>query len=80
MDTLPPFSPEAEALQPGIYQHYKGARYKVHGVVRHSETLQEMVHYEHLDDGSQWVRPLNMFLETVTTPDGTKPRFHMVTW
>jgi len=32
----------------GTYLHYKGEKYKVHGVVRHSETLEEMVLYEPL--------------------------------
>ncbi len=53
----------------GIYQHYKGQKYKVHGVVKHSETLEDLVYYEALypnELGQMWVRPYKMFLETVT--------------
>ena len=49
----------------GLYEHYKGKRYRVHGVARHSETLEEVVYYECLyenDLGRWWVRPLGMFL------------------
>lgn len=62
----------------GVYQHYKGPRYKVIDVVRHSETLEELVLYETLyenDLGKLWVRPKDMFLENL--PDGT-PRFKYV--
>lgn len=48
----------------GIYQHYKGPKYRVLGLVRHSETLEELVHYECLYDnpnGQYWVRPRAMF-------------------
>ena len=51
-----------------IYQHYKGMRYKVHAVVLHSETLEELVFYEALYEnkiGMLWVRPKNMFLESI---------------
>lgn len=50
----------------GIYRHYKGKQYRVHGVVKHSETLEDMVLYEALyenDLGKMWVRPKTMFLE-----------------
>lgn len=49
----------------GVYEHYKGKRYKVHGVCRHSETLEELVHYECLYEnelGVMWVRPKDLFL------------------
>lgn len=47
-----------------IYKHYKGKKYLVHDIVRHSETLEEMVFYETLyecDLGQMWVRPLELF-------------------
>lgn len=62
----------------GIYSHYKNKRYKVTGVARHSETLEEMVVYEALyenDLGKVWVRPKKMFLEEVTVGDYSGPRF-----
>ena len=64
-----------------VYQHYKGKRYKVHGVVRHSETLEELVLYETLyenDLGKMWVRPKKMFLEKVEVNGELVPRFKPV--
>ena len=53
-------------LKPGgYYRHYKNKPYRAIGVVRHSETLEEMALYEALypnDLGQMWVRPLEMFL------------------
>lgn len=63
----------------GLYEHYKGKKYRVHQVVRHSETLEELVYYEALyenDLGNFWVRPKAMFLENVTLANGEEvPRF-----
>jgi len=43
-------------LQLGIYEHYKGKRYRVLGVARHSETQEELVVYQELyGDGNLWV-------------------------
>ncbi len=64
----------------GIYNHYKNKRYKVIGVVRHSETQEEMVLYETLYEnpsGKLWVRPKTMFLEDVKTPGYSGPRFRL---
>ena len=60
------------------YVHYKNKRYKVVGMARHSETLEEMVVYEALyenDLGRVWVRPLKMWSEQVITSDYAGPRF-----
>ncbi|MFH2019701.1 MAG: DUF1653 domain-containing protein [bacterium] len=57
----------------GKYRHYKGIMYEVLGVVKHSETLEDYVHYRALYDNKiskEWVRPLQMFQETVTLSDG----------
>ena len=59
---------------PGKYKHYKGGVYEVIGVARHSETLEKMVVYMH-DDGALWVRPLDMFNETVEVAGEQVPRF-----
>jgi hypothetical protein len=62
----------------GKYKHYKGKEYRVIGLAKHSETLEELVIYEALYDNPEsklWVRPKKMFLEEVEV-DGQKiPRF-----
>lgn len=70
-----------ESIKPGIYQHFKGNKYRVHGLVKHSESLEPMVLYEALyenPEGKMWVRPLKMFTETVTHNGQTLPRFTYV--
>ncbi|MCQ4347907.1 DUF1653 domain-containing protein [Pseudomonas stutzeri] len=66
-------------LQTGLYRHYKGNQYRVLGVVRHSETEEELVIYQALyGDFGLWVRPLAMFLESVEVNGETLPRFALV--
>ncbi|MEE3077912.1 MAG: DUF1653 domain-containing protein [Bdellovibrionota bacterium] len=65
----------------GLYQHYKGMNYRLIDIVRHSETLEELVYYECLYDndlGKLWVRPKDMFLETVTIDGKETPRFKYI--
>ena len=53
-------------IQLGIYQHFKGNYYKVIGIAKHSETLEEMVVYKALyGNGDVWIRPLSMFTTKV---------------
>ena len=61
---------------PGLYRHFKGGLYRVEGVARHSETLEEMVVYRALyGEGGLWVRPAAMWNETVTHEGVLQPRF-----
>ncbi len=63
-------------MQKGIYRHWKGGKYEVLDIVKHSETLEEMVLYRHLDDdGGLWVRPKAMFEETNERDGKTMLRF-----
>jgi hypothetical protein len=66
----------------GKYQHSKsGNFYRVIGVVKHSETLEDLVLYECLYDNPRsklWVRPLNMFTEDVVLDGKKVPRFKYV--
>lgn len=76
---LPPLSETARSLKLGIYEHYKGLRYQLLSIARHSETLEEMVVYQALyGDRGVWVRPLNMFVETVEIDGKEIPRFKRV--
>ncbi len=70
-------------IQKGIYEHYKGKRYEVMDVARHSETMELMVVYKALykgdfPDGLLWVRPLNMFQENVLVNGQSVPRFRKI--
>lgn len=66
-------------LRRGRYRHYKGRDYEVLGMVRHSETEEELVLYRTLyGDFSLWVRPKAMFLETVSVAGKAQPRFAFV--
>ncbi len=61
---------------PGRYRHYKGMEYQVLDTVRHSETCEPMTLYRALyGEQGLWVRPAEMFLETVVIEGIAKPRF-----
>jgi hypothetical protein len=63
-------------ITPGRYRHYKGREYKVLGIARHSETLEELVVYrQEYGDRGLWVRPAAMFAETVEVGGRPVPRF-----
>ena len=63
-------------ILPGLYRHFKGGLYRVEGVARHSETLEEMVVYRALyGEGGLWVRPAAMWNETVAHEGVLQPRF-----
>lgn len=63
-------------IKAGLYQHYKGAQYRVIDTVRHSETEEELVLYRALyGEKGLWVRPLVMFTETVLIDGKEVPRF-----
>ena len=65
----------------GIYQHHKGMKYRVLGVAKHSETLEDLVVYEALYDNKVsklWVRPLDMFLDKIEKDGKLINRFEFV--
>lgn len=62
----------------GIYKHYRGKKYKIIGVAKHSETLEDLVVYECLYENPKsklWVRPEKMFEEQVEINGQEVPRF-----
>lgn len=68
-------------LELGLYKHYKGNIYEVINIAKHSETLEDMVVYKatYQPEGDNWwVRPLNMFLETVIIEGVEKKRFEKI--
>ena len=65
-----------EELKIGRYRHFKGNEYRVIGIAKHSETLEEMVVYQALyGEGGIWVRPAHMWNETVERDGYCGPRF-----
>lgn len=70
---------EQSLIPRGIYQHYKGNRYKVLGTARHSETEEPLVIYQMLyGDYSFWARPLTLFCGTVEVDGKPVPRFRFI--
>ncbi len=66
-------------IKTGIYEHFKGKRYEVLGIAKHSETLEELVVYRALYGKHQlWVRPTALFLEKVEVEGKKVPRFRFV--
>ena len=58
------------------YRHFKGGLYKLIGLAKDSETLEEMVAYQALNGERQmWVRPMELFFEEVERDGKRMPRF-----
>ena len=65
-------------LKLGVYKHYKGNKYLVIGLAKHSETLEQMVVYTTLYDNQEskmWIRPLTMFFEEIEINGIKQARF-----
>lgn len=56
------------------YIHYKGGRYKVVSMAKHTETDEVLVIYTSIEFGSFHARPLNLFMDRV---DNTQ-RFKLI--
>lgn len=69
---------ENEIVPGAIYQHYKGKHYRVIGIGKHSESLEDVILYEALYDnplGRLWCRPAFMWSELVDVQGEKVPRF-----
>ena len=66
-----------EEVQIGkVYRHFKGNEYRVIGIAKHSETLEEMVVYQALyGEQAVWVRPVSMWSAYVKREEYEGPRF-----
>jgi GNAT superfamily N-acetyltransferase len=64
-----------------FFRHYKNKPYRYLGIVRHSETLEEMALYETLYEnklGKMWVRPKEMFFENIVLEGQSRARFQPI--
>jgi len=63
-------------LKPGFYRHFKGNRYQVLDIAKHSETSEDYVVYRALyGEQGLWIRPVAMFDETIVRDGKTIKRF-----
>lgn len=68
-----------QAIPCGRYRHFKGNEYEVIGIARHSETTEPMVVYKALyGDGGIWVRPAQMWNETIERDGKKYKRFERI--
>lgn len=66
-------------LKPGLYCHFKGGKYRLLYVAKHSETQEDMVVYQALyGKMGIWVRPAFMWNEHVERDGYCGPRFYPV--
>ncbi len=68
-------------MELGLYKHYKGNLYEVIGIAQHSETLEKLVVYKatYQKEGENlWIRPLEMFKETIVIDGVEKKRFEKI--
>ena len=63
-------------MKQGLYRHYKGNLYRLLYIARHSETLEEMVIYQDVNNPEKiWARPASMWEETVEVGEERVSRF-----
>ena len=68
-----------QTIRPGRYRHFKGREYEVLGIARHSEDESPLVVYRALyGDFGLWVRPADMWQETVVRDGKMYTRFMRV--
>ena len=71
------FEEAVQTIRPGRYRHFKDNAYEVVGIARHSETEEPMVVYRALyGEGGLWVRPADMWNETIERDGKTYHRFY----
>jgi hypothetical protein len=65
---------------PGIYRHYKGNKYEVIGMGKHTETEEDVVVYRpvYKSEIAYWIRPYEMFISDVMIDGVAYPRFSRI--
>ena len=69
-----------------IYEHYKGKKYKVLSIGRHSEDLKLYVVYQGLyncesfGENPIWIGPLDMFVESIMINGSETARFKEISY
>ena len=70
---------EQQSLVGREFRHFKGNRYRLEGFAKDSETTEEIAIYRALyGDGGLWVRPADMFFETIERDGKIMKRFELV--
>lgn len=67
--------------QLGIYEHYKGGRYRLVALAKREGSLEDMAVYEPLYDNpvaKTFVRPLAEFTEEIVRGEYRGPRFRLL--
>lgn len=68
-----------EVVSGAIFEHYKGNQYEIINIGKHSETLEEMVVYQKVNDPEDiWIRPLDVFLESILVGGKVIKRFRKI--
>ena len=63
----------------GIYRHYKGNKYKVIAIGKHSETLEQPVVYQALYGNNEiWCRPISMWNDDINVDGKIQKRFQII--
>ncbi|MEI6734000.1 MAG: DUF1653 domain-containing protein [Comamonadaceae bacterium] len=79
---MPFVAPTVNQFKPGTQlRHYKGGLYNVVGTCLIEATLKPGVLYKPQQGDKQdvtWMRPMSEFQDIIATPDGSIPRFVLI--
>ena len=59
-----------------IYKHFKGNVYKIIAIAKHTETEEELIIYQQVDQPQKvWARPISMFIDIIEKNNNKFSRF-----